>query len=153
MARPNPDYYSGLGTALCACHRWPLNGYRYNSRRAGAEEQDEGFGLTDRIVSRIADMAVPMALRQEPDAPARFTRYCFGGADRRALRILPWPLRAMCPKQIGGPALRAGVVRTGAPISTAESQEETHLGLSSNPVAPTTNHMKPIVLLGGGLFA
>jgi hypothetical protein len=26
--------------------------------------------------------------------------------------------------------------RTGAPISTAESQEETHPGLSSNPVAP-----------------
>jgi hypothetical protein len=32
---------------------------------------------------------------------------------------------------------RADVGRTGAPISTAESKEETHLGLSSNPVAPT----------------
>jgi hypothetical protein len=31
----------------------------------------------------------------------------------------------------------ANVVRTGAPISTAESQEEPHPGLSSNPVGPT----------------
>jgi hypothetical protein len=41
----------------------------------------------------------------------------------------------MCPKQIGGIANGAEVGRTGAPISTAESQEETHPGLSSNPAS------------------
>jgi len=43
---------------------------------------------------------------------------------------------AMCPNQIGGSVVRAEVGRTGALISKAESQEQTHLGLSSNPVAP-----------------
>ena len=35
------------------------------------------------------------------------------------------------------------VGRTGAPISTAESRKETHLGLSSNPVAPTFFRNEP----------
>jgi hypothetical protein len=35
------------------------------------------------------------------------------------------------------------VGRTEAPISTVESQEETHLGLSSNPVAPTFFRNEP----------
>jgi hypothetical protein len=39
--------------------------------------------------------------------------------------------------------MRAAVGRTGAPISTAESQEETRLGLSSNPVASTILRNKP----------
>ena len=46
-------------------------------------------------------------------------------------------LRPMGPPQIGGTALRAQGGRTGAPISVAESQKETHPELSSNPVAPT----------------
>src|SRR5215472_5851494 len=49
----------------------------------------------------------------------------------------------MWPEQIGGIALRARVGRTGALISKAESQEQTHLGLSSNPVAPTCFTKKP----------
>jgi len=39
--------------------------------------------------------------------------------------------------------MRAEVVPTGAHVSTAESQEETHPGLSSNPVAPTFFRKKP----------
>jgi hypothetical protein len=43
----------------------------------------------------------------------------------------------MGPVQIGGIVVRAEVGRTGALIGKAESQEQTHLALSSNPVAPT----------------
>jgi hypothetical protein len=35
-----------------------------------------------------------------------------GVSDRCALRILTWPLRAMCPTQTGRTALRAEVGRT-----------------------------------------
>jgi hypothetical protein len=44
---------------------------------------------------------------------------------------------SMCPKEIAVIRKRVEVGRTGAPISTAESQEETHPGLSSSQVAPT----------------
>ena len=49
----------------------------------------------------------------------------------------------MWPEQFGGLTICAEVGRTGAPISTAESQKETYLGLSSNPVAPTLFRSKP----------
>jgi hypothetical protein len=44
--------------------------------------------------------------------------------------------RSMGPKRRTLRPELTSVGRTGAPISTAESQEGTHLGLSSNPVAP-----------------
>jgi len=58
MAQPSPDDCSGLGTALHACHRRPMNGSRCNSCPRGAEEQEEGVGLTDCFQARLAGMGV-----------------------------------------------------------------------------------------------
>ncbi len=57
---------------------------------------------------------------------SRLHRCCILHVDRRTV---------VSHRAALGNAHRCG--RTGAPVSTAESQEETHPGLSSNPVAPT----------------
>jgi hypothetical protein len=48
--------------------------------------------------------------------------------------------------------MRAAVGRTGAPISTAESQEERRLGLSSSPVASIFLRNEPFDEYVEGLF-
>src|SRR5207249_2738889 len=66
-----------------------------------------------------------------------------GVSDRSALRILTWLLRSIRPESATSRARLHSVGRTGAPISTAESRKETHLGLSPSPVAPTIFLEKP----------
>src|SRR5262249_55625452 len=64
----------------------------------------------------------------------------------------PWIRRSMCPPRRKLRHELTPVGRTGVPISTAESREETHLGLSSNPVAPIILRNEPFGEYVEGLF-
>jgi hypothetical protein len=80
-----------------------------------------------RAFSALATSSSTSAVGPPPDYGSSYQR----ARDSQVLfPLLSWPV------------LRASVGQTGAPISTAESQEEAHPGVSSNPVGPTSCNIK-----------
>src|SRR5262249_54274724 len=103
-------------------------------RSSGPEGAGEGQGRTreDSPSGRPVALAGHSARRGEPGRKSASVRWA------SYLRAVPCNRRRLaelrCARRWGGP---------DRPSATAESQEETHPGLSSNPVAPTFFQRRP----------
>ena len=74
-------------------------------------------GKNGPLLRRIANVTIPMALRQAPNAPARFARNCVGVSVLGALAPSRCARRSRGPKHVRGATSRSADIRKGVGYS------------------------------------